>query len=66
MCQLIFHFRSLAYAMLYHSVATIVSQFDMDLYDTNLENIEVYHTRGVAFPREGSVSVKAEVVKVLS
>lgn len=57
---------SLAYAMLYHSVAKIVSQFDMDLYDTKLENIEVYHTRGVAFPREGSVSVKAKVVKVLS
>jgi hypothetical protein len=58
-------FASLAYATLYLGIAKIASSLDMDLFETKEQDIEVYHTRGFAFPREGSGAVKARVTSIL-
>ena len=58
-------FASLAYASLYLGIAKIVSSLDMDLFETKQQDLEVYHTRGFAFPREGSGAVKVRVTGIL-
>ncbi|RHZ55175.1 uncharacterized protein CDV56_107749 [Aspergillus thermomutatus] len=52
---------NLAYAKLYLGIANVATRLDMDLVETKQQDIEVYHTRGFAFPKEGSGSVKAKV-----
>jgi hypothetical protein len=37
----------------------------MELSDTKQQDIEVYHTRGFAFPKEGSGAVKVRVTGVV-
>lgn len=58
-------FSSLAYALLYLGIAKVVSSLDMDLFETKQQDIEVYHTRGFGFPREGSGEVKVRVTDIL-
>jgi len=52
---------NLAYAALYLGIAKIATGLDMDLFETTQQDIDVYHTRGFAFPKEGPGSVKARV-----
>lgn len=51
--------------MLYLGIAKIASSLEVDIFQTTQKDIEVYHTRGFAFPREGSGAVQARVVAIL-
>ena len=42
----------MAYAELYLAIARIVCSFNMDLYNTTLEDVEIYHARIVGYPRK--------------
>ncbi|KAH8897644.1 cytochrome P450 [Thozetella sp. PMI_491] len=53
---------NLAHSMLYLGVARIVSGLEMKLFETKQEDIEVYHTRGFGFPKEGSGDVRVKVI----
>ncbi|KAF2140918.1 uncharacterized protein K452DRAFT_298984 [Aplosporella prunicola CBS 121167] len=55
---------NLAYSTLYIGIARIATSLDMDLFETRKQDIEVYHTRGFAFPKEGSGAVRARVTGV--
>ncbi|KAF3479504.1 uncharacterized protein GIQ15_06480 [Arthroderma uncinatum] len=55
---------SLAYAQIYLGIAAIASRLDMELFDTTQQDIEVYHARGPAYPKEGPGSVKVKVTGV--
>lgn len=55
----------MAYAKLYLGIAAVAMRLDMDLVDTTPADIEVYHTRGFSFPREGPGAVKTRVTGVL-
>ena len=43
----------MAYAELYLTIARIVRSFEMDLYETTPEDLEIYHVRLVGCPRKG-------------
>lgn len=43
---------SMAYAELYLTIARIVRTFNMDLYETTLEDVAIYHARIVGYPRK--------------
>ena len=43
---------SIAYAELYLTIARIVRTFNMDLYETTLEDVEIHHTRIMGYPRK--------------
>ena len=42
----------MAYAELYLTIARIVLTFEMDLYETTLEDVGIYHARIVGYPRK--------------
>ncbi|KKY24987.1 putative cytochrome p450 [Phaeomoniella chlamydospora] len=44
---------NMAYAELYLTIARIVRSFEMDLYETTPEDLEIYHVRLVGCPRKG-------------
>lgn len=52
---------SLAYTSLYLGIAKVASSIDMDLFETTQQDIDVYHTRGFSFPKEGAGTVKVRV-----
>ena len=56
---------SLALAELYMTIAAFVRRFDMELYETTVDNIRIYRELGIAQPKEGEFSVRAKVVNVL-
>lgn len=56
---------SLAYAELYITIANFVRRFDMDLYDTTIENIRPVREYGLGHPKDGTFSVRAKVTKVV-
>lgn len=43
---------SIAYAELYLTIARIVRTFNMDLYETTLEDVEIHHARIMGYPRK--------------
>lgn len=47
--------------MLYLGIAKMATSLDMELFETTVQDIQVHYTRGFAFPKEGSGSVKAVV-----
>lgn len=51
--------------MLYLGIAKIASSLEMDLFQTTQEDVEVYHTRGFAFPKKGSGAVQARIVAIV-
>lgn len=56
---------SLAYAELYTTVATVARSFDLELYQTTLENVRMARDISFAWPKEGEFSVKVKVARVL-
>ncbi|KAL5610623.1 hypothetical protein FOBRF1_006740 [Fusarium oxysporum] len=50
---------NLAYAELYIAIARIATSFDMELYNTTLEDVQVYHIRLTGYPRRGTGEIKA-------
>ncbi|KAJ5671164.1 hypothetical protein N7507_000291 [Penicillium longicatenatum] len=57
---------NLALAELYLIVATLVRRFDMDLYETTLEDIATYRDYQVGFPKEKNPGLRAIVTRDLS
>lgn len=41
----------MAYAELYMTIARIVRSFKMDLYETTLADVGIYHARIVGYPK---------------
>lgn len=56
--------RSLAYAEIYLAFATLVRQFEFELYDTTEKNIIFTRDFGTPYPDEGNFSLKV-LVKAL-
>lgn len=56
---------SLAYAELYITLASLVRRFDMELFETTLENVHTVRELAVGFPKEGDFSVRAKFIKVV-
>lgn len=57
---------SLAYAELYLIIATFVRRFDMEIYETTVENIRTAREFGVAYPKDGNFSVRAIITNVVT
>ena len=53
---------SMAYTEIYLTIARIVRSFDMDLYETTREDVEIYHARVVGYPKKvkGQVEGRGE------
>ncbi|MCJ1349230.1 hypothetical protein MMC31_007466 [Peltigera leucophlebia] len=56
---------NLAYAELYITIASLVRRFDMELFETTIENIRTVREFGVGYPKEGNFSVRAKFTKVV-
>ncbi|KAF7534875.1 hypothetical protein G7054_g5860 [Neopestalotiopsis clavispora] len=52
---------NMAYAEMYLTVARIVTQFDMSLFETTAQDLEMHHVRVVAYPKEGLGDVKVRI-----
>jgi hypothetical protein len=55
--------KSLAYAEMYLTLATIVRRFDMELYETSIEDVTMVHDFFVAVPKLDSKGVRVKVMK---
>jgi len=53
---------NLAWAELYITLATVVSRFDMELYQTSFEDVDLKHDWFIPQPKAGSLGVRAMVV----
>lgn len=56
----------MAYAELYITIARLASAFDMDLFETTMEDMEMYHIRLTGYPRNRTGEVKVKVTKCLA
>lgn len=52
---------SLAYAELYIAIAKIATSFEMELYNTSLEDVQVHHIRLTGYPKRGTGEIKATI-----
>ncbi|KAF5861296.1 hypothetical protein ETB97_000412 [Aspergillus alliaceus] len=57
---------NLAYAELFLVLATIVRQFDMELYETPKSNLEFTRDFGMPYPDKGNSSVRAVITGLVS
>lgn len=55
----------MAYAELYVTIANFVRRFDMELYDTTIENIRSVREFGLGYPKYGNFSVRAKITNVV-
>ena len=53
--------RSLAYAELYLTLATILSRFELENYETTTDDVAIHRDFFVGVPKEGSKGVRAIV-----
>lgn len=56
---------SLAYAELYITIAAFVRRFDMELYETTIENIRPVREFQIGYPKDGDFSVRAKITNVV-
>ncbi|MCJ1345383.1 hypothetical protein MMC31_003590 [Peltigera leucophlebia] len=56
---------NLAYAELYITIASLLRRFDLELFETTIENIRVAREFGIGFPKKGNFSVRAKFTKVV-
>ncbi|RHZ43927.1 cytochrome P450 [Aspergillus thermomutatus] len=56
---------NLAYIELFMTVAYFVRRFDMELYQTTEENVQVVREMGMGFPKDGYVTVYAKVTNLV-
>ncbi|KAI8649474.1 hypothetical protein NCS56_01495900 [Fusarium sp. Ph1] len=52
---------NLAYAELYIAIAKVATSFEMELYNTSLEDVQVHHIRLTGYPKRGTGEIKATV-----
>lgn len=57
---------NLGYAMLYFSIATVVARFDMELFKTSFEDVNLERDWTIPQPRVGSEGVQALVLRKVS
>lgn len=58
----------MAYTELYLTIATLVSTFDMELYDTTIDHVRIHYIRTVGYPSKcknmenprGEITVKVK------
>lgn len=55
---------SLAYAELYLAVSTIFRRFDLQLYETDLKDVQIKHDFFASWPDLSSKGVRAQIIKV--
>ena len=48
---------------MYMTIARIAQSFDMELYETTEEALDVYHARLTGYPRTGTSEVKARILR---
>lgn len=53
---------SMAYAEFYMTLARIVLTYDMELYDTTHEDVELYHARIVGYPKKSSNPTRGQII----
>ena len=53
--------RSLAYAELYLAVGTIISRFELENYETTIDDVAIHRDFFVGVPKEGSKGIRAIV-----
>lgn len=58
--------QSLAYAELLFGIAMIVRNFELELYETTWDDVELVHDFFIAMPKLGSNGVRVKVVRELS
>lgn len=58
-------FSSLAYAELYLTIATIFRRFEMELFETTIEDVQMAHDFFVGVPKLDSKGVRAVVTGLL-
>ncbi|KAL8784190.1 MAG: hypothetical protein Q9195_009137 [Heterodermia aff. obscurata] len=56
---------NLALAELYMTIAAFVRRFDMELYETTMNNIRIYRELGIGQPKEGDFSVRVKVTNII-
>jgi dihydroneopterin aldolase len=56
---------SLAYAEIYLTLATIVQSFELELFETSVEDVTMVHDFFVAVPRLDSKGVRVKVTASL-
>jgi hypothetical protein len=54
---------SLAYAELLFSVATVFRNFELELFDTTWDDVEIKHDFFVAAPKQDSNGVRVKITK---
>ena len=47
------------------TIASFVRRFDMELYETTVDNIRIDRELGIGHPKEGEFSVRARVTNVV-
>ena len=56
-------FSSLAHAELYMVIATIFTQFDFELYETDITDVEMRHAYLVPYPKWETKGVRVKVTE---
>ena len=47
------------------TIASFVRRFDMELYETTMDNIRIGRELGIGHPKQGEFSVRAKVTNVV-
>lgn len=55
---------SLAYAQIYLTVAALIRNFDMELVDSSVKNVEIHRDFAMGFTEDRSFGVQFKVTKV--
>lgn len=56
---------SLSYNVLYKTIAYFVRRFDMELFESSLEDLEIICEYGLAWTRNGDVEISVKVTDML-
>lgn len=52
----------MAYAEFFMTLARIVLKYDMELYDTTHEDVELHHARIVGYPRKSNNPTRGQII----
>ena len=47
------------------TIACFVRRFDMELYETTIDNIRIVRELGFGYPKDGDFSVRAKITNVV-
>lgn len=54
----------MAFTELYLTIARLVKTFEMDLYETGMEDVQIHHVRIVGYPKKAknTANVRGEIM----